>query len=151
MAAKHGLGRGIGALIRDSSAAEEQPAADTGILQVAVDRIRKNSLQPRHRFEKDALAELTESIKAHGVLQPLLVRKAGKNYELVAGERRLRASGEAGLQEVPVIVVDASDNEALELALIENLQREDLGVLEEAGKIESSRQERGVFYQLRST
>ena len=132
MAAKHGLGRGIGALIRDGSSKDEPPASDAGIRKIPIDKIRKNSLQPRHRFEKEALAELTESIKAHGVLQPLLVRRAGKNYEIVAGERRLRASGEAGLREVPVIVINASDNEALEMALVENLQREDLGILEEA-------------------
>lgn len=132
MAAKHGLGRGIGALIRDGSSQKEQAASDAGIRTVAIDRIRKNSLQPRQNFEKETLAELAESIKAHGVLQPLLVRPAGKSYELIAGERRLRASGEAGLREVPVVIMDAADNEALELALVENLQRENLGILEEA-------------------
>jgi len=132
MAAKHGLGRGIGALIRDGSSKEEQPAPDAGIRKIPIDKIRKNSMQPRQKFDKESLAELAESIKVNGVLQPLLVRPAGKSYELIAGERRLRASGEAGLREVPVVIIDASDNQALELALVENLQRENLGILEEA-------------------
>ena len=132
MATKHGLGRGIGALIRDGSSSQEPATAGPGVLRVPVDKIRKNTFQPRQKFEREPLAELIESVKTHGVLQPLLVRPAGKGYELIAGERRLRASGEAGLTEVPVIVVEATDTQALELALVENLQREDLGILEEA-------------------
>jgi len=108
----------------------EPPAQ--GARKVPVERIRRNEYQPRHRFDEQALADLTESVRTHGVLQPLLVRPDGDAYELIAGERRLRAAGEAGLQEVPVIVMEAQDVDALELALIENLQREDLNVIEEA-------------------
>lgn len=132
MAKKHGLGRGLGALIKDGTAPEEPEGAGSRILEVPVENIRKSSWQPRRTFEENALAELTESIKARGVLQPLLVRSSGNDYELIAGERRLRAAGEAGLKTVPVIVMDAADGDALEVALIENLQREDLNVLEEA-------------------
>jgi ParB family chromosome partitioning protein len=139
MATKHGgLGRGLSALIKDASA--PPPAAPTAVpaqergsvLKVPVDKIQKSQWQPRRTFEKEALAELAQSIKEHGVLQPLLVRTAGAGYSLIAGERRLRAAIEAGLKEVPITVVTASDSDAMQLALVENLQRADLNVLEEA-------------------
>lgn len=134
MAKKHGLGRGLDALMRDGTASPQPPAEppSPGVQTVAVEKIRRNEFQPRHRFEAEALADLTASIRTHGVLQPLLVRPDGNGYELIAGERRLRAAGEAGLKTVPVIVMDARDVDALELALIENLQREDLNIIEEA-------------------
>ncbi|HMP72396.1 MAG TPA: ParB/RepB/Spo0J family partition protein [Kiritimatiellia bacterium] len=135
MAAKHvGLGRGLGALIQDASPATA-PAATPGSekpRQIPVGRIRKSPWQPRHTFEQDALADLVASVKEHGVLQPLLVRAVGDTYELIAGERRFRAAQEAGLSEVPVIEMNVTDREALELALIENLQRSDLNLMEEA-------------------
>ncbi|MCK5850757.1 MAG: ParB/RepB/Spo0J family partition protein [Kiritimatiellae bacterium] len=130
MPGKHGLGRGLGALIKDTTSRHED--SDSGPFMVSTGRIKKNTLQPRKKFEEEALLELTESIKTKGVLQPLLVRPSGKKYELIAGERRFRAAKAAGLTDVPVIVVDVDDNESLEIALIENLQREDLGILEEA-------------------
>jgi ParB family chromosome partitioning protein len=142
MAIKHGLGRGLDALIRDGSKpAHPQPAApaheapapgEKSIVKLPVSAIRKNAWQPRHHFDAEALVELTQSIREHGVIQPLLVRASDSGYELIAGERRLRAATEAGLAEVPAIIMKAADKEALELALIENLQRQDLNVIEEA-------------------
>lgn len=145
MAVKHGLGRGLGALIKEVPAAApaaapappvtaDAPAVATpaGSSQVPIDRIRANPFQPRHHFTPEALDELVNSIRSHGVLQPLLLRPAGGQYELVAGERRLRAARQAGLTTVPAIVKSVSDQDALEQTLIENLQREDLNVMEEA-------------------
>lgn len=131
MAVKHGLGRGLGALIEDQPAAA--PAAKPqGEINVPVTLIRGSPVQPRKTFATEAMADLVSSIRAHGVLQPLLLRRAGEAYELVAGERRLRAAREAGLDAVPAIVKEISDRDALELALVENLQREDLNAIEEA-------------------
>jgi ParB family chromosome partitioning protein len=133
MATKHGLGRGLGALIKDNASPQaqaQQPGA--GVLKIPVERIRKNTLQPRHSFDEQALTDLADSIRQHGVLQPLLVRSTHDGYELIAGERRLRASVIAGLSEVPVILMNIADGQSLELALIENLQRRDLDALDEA-------------------
>jgi ParB family chromosome partitioning protein len=134
MATKHGLGRGLSALIKDGSAHQPPTPAQSGpgVLKIPVERIRKNTLQPRHSFEEQALTDLADSIRQHGVLQPLLVRSAHDGYELIAGERRLRAAVSVGLSEVPVIVMNIGDGQSLELALIENLQRKDLDALEEA-------------------
>lgn len=134
MATKHGLGRGLNALIRDVPVEQvTTPAAPQGgYHQVEVSAIRPNPWQPRRVFNKEALEELVASIKQRGVLEPLLVRKAEDGYELIAGERRWRAAQQAGLTEVPVVIKEASDVEALEIALIENLQRADLNVIEEA-------------------
>lgn len=135
MAAKQrGLGRGLGALIQDASTtttAEPEGSTEAAV-RIPVAKIRKSPWQPRHRFEEEALAELIESVRERGVLQPLLVRKAGDDYELIAGERRLRAAREAGREDVPVILMEVSDREALEIALVENLQRSDLNLMEEA-------------------
>ena len=129
-----GLGRGLGALIKDDTpaepAAKEQPSG--GPTLVPLDQIAKSPWQPRTQFEAEPLEELVESVRERGILQPLLVRKAKKGYELIAGERRLRAATEAELDDVPVIVMDISDREALEVALVENIQREDLNLIEEA-------------------
>jgi len=132
MAIKHGLGRGLGALLKNGTVPEAREEAGSGILTVPVEKIRKSSVQPRHRFNEETLAELTESVRERGVLQPLLVRRAGDEFELIAGERRLMAAKSAGLDQVPVIAMDVAEGDALELALIENLQREDLNILEEA-------------------
>ncbi|MBN2300879.1 MAG: ParB/RepB/Spo0J family partition protein [Lentisphaerae bacterium] len=133
-ATKRSLGRGLGALIQDTStsSAHTQAFDDNGITRIAVEKIRRNEWQPRRAFEESPLAELTESIKQRGVLQPLLVRKKGEDYELIAGERRLRAAMAAGIPDVPVIVMDAADSESLLLAMIENVQRENLNAIEEA-------------------
>ncbi len=101
-------------------------------MRVAVDAIARSPWQPRHTFEAVALQELTESIKAHGVIQPLICRRTDAGYELIAGERRFRAAIDAGLADVPVILMDAADRDAAEMAIIENIQREDLNVIEEA-------------------
>ena len=132
MAIKHGLGRGLNALIKDGTAPPVSTTAAPGIQRIATDSIRPGPWQPRRQFAAEALAELQESIRAKGVLQPLLVRRSGEHYELIAGERRWRAAQAAGLREVPAILMEAADQEALELALVENLQRQDLNALEEA-------------------
>ena len=111
------------------------PAA--GVQQASIDHIQVNPFQPRKIFAEKAIAELAASIKSKGVLQPLLVKKNGSGYQLIAGERRLRAALKAGLQTVPVIVKDVNEQDVREIALIENLQREDLNVIEEAEAYQS--------------
>lgn len=126
---RRALGRGLDALI--PGAGGEPPATDA--ITVPLSAIRPNPMQPRQSFREEAVAELAESIRQKGVLQPLLVRRIdADSYELIAGERRLRAAERAGLMRVPITVRDVSDDEMLELALIENIQREDLNALEEA-------------------
>lgn len=140
MAAKHGLGRGLDALIKDSPAPAPAPAPAAPpsaaepppLMELAVNLIQVNPLQPRDAFTPESLDELTASIKSCGVLQPLLVRRQGGKYELVAGERRLRAARQAGLAAVPVRLVETGDQGSLEIALVENLQRADLNPMEEA-------------------
>jgi ParB family chromosome partitioning protein len=141
---KKALGRGLDALIpqveKPTAAAVVPEPADA---QVAIDSIRPSRYQPRTEFDPEKLAELAASVKAQGILQPLLVRsRAAGGYELIAGERRLRAAKLAGLLKVPVVVREVDDRTAFELALIENLQREDLDPLEEA---ESFRRALGEF------
>ncbi|WDP92217.1 MAG: ParB/RepB/Spo0J family partition protein [Desulfobacter sp.] len=128
---KHtGLGRGISALIPDFDL--EKPEASSDFFFCAVGEISPNRYQPRTRFSEDELERLKNSIAQQGVLQPLLVRKMDGAYELIAGERRLRAAKAAGLTEVPVIILDLTDEQVLEVSIIENIQRENLNVLEEA-------------------
>ena len=128
MASRYGLGRGLEALI--PRAAE----ADASVLQLPVDAIARNPHQPRDRFDDNGIAELAASIATHGVLQPIIVRVAANGgYELIAGERRLRAARVAGLTTVPAVVRDSAGAEPLELALVENIQRSDLNAIEEAG------------------
>lgn len=131
--AKPALGKGLGALINTRVAAPI-PAEDEGerIQSVALSDIVPSPLQPRQEFREDQLSDLVQSIRERGVIQPLIVRRAGSKYELIAGERRWRASQVVGLAEIPVIARKASDQEVLELALVENLQREDLNPIEEA-------------------
>ena len=123
---KRGLGRGLGALLSSTPA-----EADT-LLEIAVEDIEPNPHQPRKLFSTAALDELAASIKASGVIQPVIVRRQGTGYQLVAGERRWRAARQAGLPRVPAIVREVTDAESLELALVENLLREDLNPMEEA-------------------
>ena len=136
MSAKHiGLGRGLGALIKDTepaSPAAPAAAATGGLVRLPLDAVRKNPWQPRQTFAPEALEDLTASVRERGVIQPLLVRRAGPGYELLAGERRLMAARAAGLSDVPVIIIEATDHDALVIALIENLQREDLNLIEQA-------------------
>jgi len=146
--AKTALGRGLGALLgvtppvapAPTPFAEPGPATTTAVvpvtgdavLRIALERVRPCPLQPRKDFSADALQELADSIRAQGIVQPLIVRTRGENFELIAGERRWRAAQLVGLTEVPVIVREADDRSLLELALIENLQRENLNPIEEA-------------------
>jgi ParB family chromosome partitioning protein len=133
MPAKSGLGRGLEALIPTGLSGEAAPGAANGVLQVPVEKIVPNPRQPRMRFDPRALEELAASIKEHGIIQPLIVsRGENTHYVLIAGERRWQASRLAGLAEVPVLVRQATDQQRLELALIENVQRADLNPLEEA-------------------
>ena len=134
-AKKGGLGRGLDALFADNSIEE---IASTSAVKLKIMDIEPNRDQPRKIFDEDALAELADSIAKHGVIQPLLVRPMPDgSYQLVAGERRWRASRMAGLTEVPVVIKELSDDEAMALALIENLQREDLNAIEEAQGIKT--------------
>lgn len=127
MAKKGGLGRGLDALFEDNS----EMSAETAELRIS--QIEPNRGQPRRKFDEQALSELSESIAQHGVVQPLLVRPiGGGRYQIVAGERRWRASRMAGLQTVPAVIRELSDEQTMEIALIENLQREDLNAIEEA-------------------
>lgn len=134
-AKKGGLGRGLDALFADNSIEE---IASTSAVKLKIMDIEPNRDQPRKIFDEDALAELADSIAKHGVIQPLLVRPMPDgSYQLVAGERRWRASRMAGLTEVPVVIKELSDDEAMALALIENLQRENLNAIEEAQGIKA--------------
>lgn len=122
-----GLGKGINAFFPEIQENEEEL-----VQEIKVKELRPNPYQPRKNFQPDAIAELQESIKTHGILQPLIVRKSIKGYEIVVGERRYRAAKEAGLKTVPVVVRELSEQQMMELALLENLQREDLTPIEEA-------------------
>lgn len=128
MAKRSGLGRGLGALISEANA-ESGSAPETTL---PIDQIQRNPKQPRKNFEQQAIEELADSIRQNGVLQPILVRKKGSVYEIVAGERRYQASKLAGIKEMPVVIREIDDAEVFQLALIENLQRADLSPLEEA-------------------
>jgi ParB family transcriptional regulator, chromosome partitioning protein len=143
MPVKKGLGRGLDALIPSSGAFQPEPLSDSqypaneafsSVVQVSVTQVRPNPRQPRTHFEKAALDDLAVSIREHGIIQPLIVSQDenGPGYILIAGERRLQASKLAGLEKVPVIVRQTTDQQKLELALIENIQRADLNPLEEA-------------------
>jgi ParB family chromosome partitioning protein len=124
------LGKGLGALLGEQL--EEEPGDAVGERQVEVDRVRPNPFQPRSEFEPGALGELAESIRENGLLQPLVVRPAGEEWELVAGERRWRAVRELGWDRAPAVVRELEDEQMVVLALVENLQRENLSPLEEA-------------------
>ena len=125
---KMGLGKGLGALIP-----EMEPDESRNLLYCGIEEIRPNRSQPRKHFDESKLQELADSIRAKGVLEPLIVKKAADGYELIIGERRWRAAQKAGLKEVPVLVKEMDDREVLEASLIENVQRDDLNPLEEAG------------------
>jgi ParB family chromosome partitioning protein len=129
---KRGLGRGLGALLGDVPTSDVTTAPPRGLLQIAVSRIVPNPNQPRKTFDRAALDELRASIAEFGVLVPVIVRAAGENFELIAGERRWRAALAAELETIPGIVRQADERESLEVAIIENLQRENLDPLEEA-------------------
>ena len=142
MAKKHGLGRGLDAIFLDNSYPEEKEQEPR--LTVSITQIDTNADQPRKTFDSEGLAGLADSIAANGLLQPILVRKVGDRYEIIAGERRFRATKLAGLSEIPVIVTDADDLAAAKFALIENIQREDLNPYEEAAAYRALMDEYGL-------
>jgi len=135
---KKGLGKGLGALLGT------EEVGNNGVMEVKVTDIEPNTNQPRKTFDDEKLAALAESIKQHGVVQPLIVQQDGDTYRIVAGERRWRAARLAGLDTVPVIVRDLTDRQVMEVALIENLQREDLNPIEEAEAYEKLITEHGM-------
>ncbi|MBI5068891.1 MAG: ParB/RepB/Spo0J family partition protein [Deltaproteobacteria bacterium] len=126
------LGRGMAALLGNAPAPAAPAVSGRGLLQLPIEAVERSARQPRKRFDEARLAELAASIQAHGVVEPILVRRSGSRYRIVAGERRWRAAQRAGLKEIPAIVREATDQEAFELALVENLQRADLNAIEEA-------------------
>ena len=126
MPSRHGLGRGLGALLAAT------PEASSGAIEIALDAIEPNPQQPRKDFDGSGLQDLAASLRQSGFLQPVVVRRVGEGYQLIVGERRWRAGKLAGLTRIPALVRDATDAESLELALVENLLREDLNPLEEA-------------------
>lgn len=126
---KSALGKGLGALIPEIN---DIKTTENNVNDVDIDEIMPNENQPRKRFDDENIKDLAESIKEHGIIQPILVRKEGEYYKIVAGERRWRAARIAGLKKVPVIIKDMTDKEMMEISLIENLQREDLNPIEEA-------------------
>lgn len=141
-----GLGRGLGALLGDLT----EPSAETHKLPIQV--VEPNPLQPRKTFDEEELQQLSDSISEHGIIQPLAVR-TGENgyYQIIAGERRWRAARMAGLKEVPVIILEADDRTVMELALIENLQRQDLNPIEEAGGYRTLMEEYGLTQEETAT
>jgi ParB family chromosome partitioning protein len=141
-----GLGRGLGALIPPGGA-QGSAAGVTGLQEIAVAAIRPNPYQPRDMFDEETLGSLADSIREVGMLQPVLVRPAGDGYELIAGERRWRAARRVGLQTVPALVRETDDNTALEHALVENLQREELNPLEEAAAYQQLIEDFGLTHE----
>ena len=130
--ANKGLGKGLGALLGEDAVREEQQQGQ-GSLSLPISQVQPALAQPRKRFEDEALQDLADSIRTHGIIQPLTVRRLSSGYyQIIAGERRWRAAKLAGLKEVPAVVIEADDRKAAELAMIENLQREDLNPVEEA-------------------
>ena len=142
MARRAGLGKGLDAMIPKADKKIENKSTDSGIQNekavqtgetiLKINEVEPNKKQPRKYFNEEALQELSESIKLHGIVQPLVVSKEKDYYEIIAGERRWRAAKMAGLKEIPVVIKDYSPQEIMEVALIENIQREDLNPVEEA-------------------
>lgn len=126
------LGRGLAALMPTAAPPTTPHAGNNGFRHLPIERVHPNRTQPRKQFDETGLNDLAESIKTQGVLQPLVVRRMGDDYEIVAGERRWRAASRAGLHEVPAVIKEFTDSAALQVALIENIQRRDLDALEEA-------------------
>lgn len=133
MAMKKGLGKGLDSMIPEKKTkAEMKETQDKSLAEIKISEIDPNMGQPRKKFDEDELLELAESIKIHGVIQPIILTKRGKRYEIIAGERRWRASKLAGLVKIPAIIREYTDKEIMEVSLIENIQRQDLNPIEEA-------------------
>ena len=133
MARRSGLGRGLDALIPGSDAVEVPATVTAGLTELAISDVDPNPHQPRSHFDEETLASLAASVRELGVLQPILVRPTGERFELIAGERRWRAARRAGLTTIPAVIRPIDDSTSLEQALVENLHRQDLNPLEEAG------------------
>ena len=148
MSKKRGLGKGLDALIPSGSAdlwgARPELAAQSGLVELAPEEIVPNPHQPRAPIDEAQLAELAASIKEHGLIQPVIVTRVGDSYQLIAGERRWRAAQQAGLERIPALVKETTAQEMLELALVENIQRADLNVLEEAAAYRQLMKEFGL-------
>jgi ParB family chromosome partitioning protein len=138
MVQKRGLGKGLGAIIPGAE------AGDGGVQQLPLTELATNPFQPRRHFNQTALEEMAATIREHGVLTPVVVRRAGPGYQIVAGERRIRAARLAGLTQIPAVIKEASDAQALQIALVENLQREDLNPVEAAESYQRLVQEFGL-------
>ena len=132
MNAKHGLGRGLGALLSSSPPSPALESPTSNVQELPIGSIVANPRQPRKAFDDNTLRDLAQSLKRSGVLQPVIVRRHGQQFQIVVGERRWRAAGMAGMSHIPAVVREATDAETLELALVENLLREDLNPMEEA-------------------
>lgn len=144
MAPKGGLGKGLGALLGEDAVLQESQEGQ-GSLRLPISQVQPSMGQPRKRFDEVALQDLSDSIRIHGIIQPLTVRRLGSGYyQIIAGERRWRAAKLAGLKEVPAVVIEADDRKAAELAMIENLQREDLNPIEEAAGYKSLIEDYGL-------
>ena len=142
MAVQKGLGKGLGALLGDFS---DEPIEKSAYQKLPIYKVEPNPGQPRHDFDEEELQALADSIEEHGIIQPLTVRELSNGYyQIIAGERRWRAARLAKLQEVPVVIIEADDKKAMELALIENLQRQDLNPVEEALGYRSLMQDHGL-------
>jgi ParB family chromosome partitioning protein len=146
MAHRKALGKGLGALIPDLGVTPE--ALPEGMIMIGIDEIRPNPRQPRRNFDPEKIRELAASIREHGIIQPLIVKKCADGFELVAGERRWRAAQKAELAKVPVIVKTIENNRQLEQSLIENIQREDLNVIEEAEAFQKLLEEFGYTQEV---
>lgn len=142
--AKRGLGKGLSALIPVKS---NEGTTSLGTEEIEIEKIIPNLNQPRKNFEEESLNDLVESVKKVGLIQPIMIRPKGEQYEIVAGERRLRAATLAGVKKVPVVIRDVSDEESLQIALIENLQREDLNPFEEANAYLQLTENFGMTYK----
>jgi ParB family transcriptional regulator, chromosome partitioning protein len=125
---KFGLGKGLGALIPE----EDTNLENNAVMKIEMNLIKANENQPRKNFDEEKIEQLAESIKEHGIVQPIVLKKEGNTYTIVAGERRWRASKSIGLKEIPAVVMELTDKQVLEISLIENIQREDLNPIEEA-------------------
>lgn len=147
MAKKTGLGKGLDALFSNPVPEEEQKKENEIVQNLKITQIEPNRNQPRRKFDEESLEELAESIKKYGVIQPIIVTKKEKYYEIVAGERRWRASKKAGLAEIPVIVREDDEKKNKEIALIENIQREDLNPIEKARGLRALMDEYGMTQQ----
>ena len=142
---ERGLGKGINALFPDIDKSDSESIQD-----IPIEECRPNPYQPRKTFHTDAIEELKDSILEYGIIQPLIVRKSIKGYEIVVGERRFRAAKEAGLETIPVVIKELSDDKMMELALLENLQREDLTPIEEAHAYSNLMNELGITQEVLS-